>query len=347
MRYVYPDYYKKFECIGGSCIDTCCAGWQVDIDDNTAAMYKAMPLPIGNRLRDRLRGKMGGYYFELAPKKRCPFLNEENLCDIITALGEGGLCVTCTEYPRFYADTPIYEQVDLTLSCPTAAEIFFSTEEPIRYITEDIADDDREDDGLFGEDPFGDAEEDDEAFIEEVEKAEMEPEEEARLLKLLEDRDNAIKYLQDRSIDLAERLKKSMRYEFTRDDDSAILSNIKKMEVVNPLWSTFFNSIEANLEEVQANAEKLFQNRSEFMDHAIERFATYLIFRYQIEIFYKKDPERTYRFMARNFRILMLLLGESMLHDDSRSEYEVIVERARIFSRQIEHSDTNVEILIQ
>jgi hypothetical protein len=138
-----------------------------------------------------------------------------------------------------------------------------------------------------------------------------------------------------------------MRYEFTRDDDRAILSNIKKMEVVNPLWTTFFESIEANLDEVQANAEKLFQNRSAFLDHAIERFATYLIFRYQIEIFYKKNPDRTYRFMARNFRILMLLLGESMLHEDDRSEYEVIVERARIFSRQIEHSDTNVEILIQ
>jgi lysine-N-methylase len=50
MRYVYPDYYKKFQCVGGECIDTCCAGWQVDVDDNSACMYKAMPMPIGKKL---------------------------------------------------------------------------------------------------------------------------------------------------------------------------------------------------------------------------------------------------------------------------------------------------------
>ncbi|MCR4781631.1 MAG: flagellin lysine-N-methylase [Lachnospiraceae bacterium] len=350
MRYVYPDYYKKFECIGGECIDTCCAGWQVDVDDETAEMYKGLPLPIGDRLRDRLRGKKGGYYFKLAPKRRCPFLNDKNLCDIILSLGEGGLCVTCTEYPRFYADTPIYEQVDLTLSCPEAAEIFFSTNEPIKYITEDISDEDREDDGLFGEDPFGgeDAEMDEEAFEEQIEESDMDEEDEKRLLLVLSDRDHAISVMQDRSLDLIERWKEALHFEVTDSDDENILRNINTMEVVNPLWTEFFDSINENLPLVQEKINLMLSNRDEFLNCALERFSTYMLFRYLIDIFYHENPERTYKFIGRNLRILLLLLGESMIGETSvHISQKTMIERARIFSRQIEHSDTNVEILLK
>ena len=39
MTIEYPDYYEKFRCIGGACPDTCCAGWEVDIDEETAEYY--------------------------------------------------------------------------------------------------------------------------------------------------------------------------------------------------------------------------------------------------------------------------------------------------------------------
>jgi lysine-N-methylase len=351
MRYVYPDYYKKFKCVGGECIDTCCAGWQVDVDDNSACMYKAMPMPIGKKLRERLRGSDGGYYFELAPKKRCPFLNDSNLCDIILALGEGGLCVTCTEYPRFYADTPIYEQVDLTLSCPEAAEIFFSTEEPIRYITEDIDDEDREDDGIFGEDPFGDedAEMDEQAFEEEIENSDMDKEKEALLLSVLEMRDRDIAIMQERKLDLLERWKQALHFTVTEEDDENILRNIATMEVVNPLWTEFMDSINENLEEVQKRVHQMLEDRDDFLTNSLERFSTYLLFRYLIDIYYHDNSERTYRFIGRDLRILLLLLAESTLGTEGKITIsrQTLVLRARIFSRQIEHSDTNVEILLR
>ena len=31
----YPSYYDKFRCIAGACPNTCCAGWEIDIDDET------------------------------------------------------------------------------------------------------------------------------------------------------------------------------------------------------------------------------------------------------------------------------------------------------------------------
>lgn len=43
MKIRVPDYYDEFECIADKCTDTCCAGWQVDVDDNL--------LPIIRQLR--------------------------------------------------------------------------------------------------------------------------------------------------------------------------------------------------------------------------------------------------------------------------------------------------------
>ncbi len=33
MRYRRPHYYEQFSCIAGVCPDTCCAGWQIVIDE--------------------------------------------------------------------------------------------------------------------------------------------------------------------------------------------------------------------------------------------------------------------------------------------------------------------------
>ena len=32
MHYTVPHYWNQFQCTGGSCPDSCCAGWQIQID---------------------------------------------------------------------------------------------------------------------------------------------------------------------------------------------------------------------------------------------------------------------------------------------------------------------------
>lgn len=367
MRYVYPYYYSEFACIGGKCSDTCCAGWEVDVDDDTAEMYQAIPLPIGDRLRDRLRGNEGTYHFELAQNKRCPFLNDDNLCDLILSLGDGGMCVTCTEYPRFYADTPIYEQVDLTLSCPEAARIFFRDTDPIRYIVEDIDEDDKEDEGEFGDDPFGHDgnSEDDDEFYREVEESHMDEADEKRLLDLLKRREKAFSIMTDRTRKLEDRWNEAVSTVFScsdvlnqSSDDENILNNIKDMEVVNPLWTQYMNRIGSNLPEVRANIDRLFKCRSEYLDSEMERLLTYFLFRYAIDIYYHENPDKTLLFIKRCFRIILLMLGEKFISEDPDAMVEkfmqdneamrkLLEERARIFSRQIEHSDDNVNELMR
>ena len=42
MLNTVPDYYKKFSCIADKCPDTCCAGWEIVVDDeyNPTIIYK-------------------------------------------------------------------------------------------------------------------------------------------------------------------------------------------------------------------------------------------------------------------------------------------------------------------
>ena len=51
MEFTFPNYYKEFSCIAGSCPDTCCAGWQIVIDNKTLKKYQHFKGPFHNRLR--------------------------------------------------------------------------------------------------------------------------------------------------------------------------------------------------------------------------------------------------------------------------------------------------------
>ena len=55
MTYDYPSYYSQFHCIGGSCPDSCCIGWEVDIDEETCDYYKSLKGPFGDRLRAHIK----------------------------------------------------------------------------------------------------------------------------------------------------------------------------------------------------------------------------------------------------------------------------------------------------
>lgn len=62
-------------------------------------------------------------HFILGERERCPFLNEHNLCDIITELGEERLCSICAEHPRFHNELPDRVESGVGLACEAAARI--------------------------------------------------------------------------------------------------------------------------------------------------------------------------------------------------------------------------------
>jgi two-component sensor histidine kinase len=125
MKIRVPDYYDEFKCIADKCTDTCCAGWQVDVDDKSFAYYKTIKGEFGDRLHSvMVEGKHGEEgQFRIREDGRCPFLNDNMFCDLYTALGEDALCVTCDKYPRYTTEYGNLRETGIAISCITAAGI--------------------------------------------------------------------------------------------------------------------------------------------------------------------------------------------------------------------------------
>lgn len=128
MEFAFPNYYKEFSCIAGSCPDTCCAGWQIVIDNKTLKKYQHFKGPFHNRLHNDIDWKE--HVFRQY-NRRCAFLNEENLCDIYTEAGPKMLCDTCRNYPRHIEEFEGLREISLSLSCPEAARILLSQKEKV------------------------------------------------------------------------------------------------------------------------------------------------------------------------------------------------------------------------
>ncbi len=140
MYTVYPDYYKDFKCIGSRCKHNCCIGWEIDIDSDTAAYYKTVCGKIGDRLAKNI-DYSGTPHFILSENERCPFLNCDNLCDIIIELGEEKLCTICAKHPRFENELPDRTEIGVGMACEEAARLILSKKEPAALVGNGETDD--------------------------------------------------------------------------------------------------------------------------------------------------------------------------------------------------------------
>ena len=139
MRYLKPHFYDKFVCTAGDCPDTCCAGWQIMIDDASLEKYKNVQGEFGKRLHGSVNWEEECF---CQNERRCAFLNDENLCDLYKALGPDALCDTCRLYPRHTEEFEGLRELSLSLSCPEAAKIILSCKEPVRFLEEETDEED-------------------------------------------------------------------------------------------------------------------------------------------------------------------------------------------------------------
>lgn len=128
-----PSYYHQFHCIGGDCTDNCCIGWEIDIDSETLAEYQRISGDFGQRLHDSIMltapNTEESAHFILDSSERCPFLNDQNLCDIFIHLGESHLCQICTDHPRFYTWLSDGREEGIGLCCEAAAKLILQPTE--------------------------------------------------------------------------------------------------------------------------------------------------------------------------------------------------------------------------
>ena len=140
----YPTYYKKFKCIGGDCEDSCCIGWDIDIDKTTFKQYfkvqdKEMKTMFQKNVHNNQYCTSPDVDYgrvKLKKGKRCPFLDDNNLCIIYSNIGEEYLSNVCTCYPRLINKIDDFYEISLDVACPEAARIFLSEKDGISFSEE-------------------------------------------------------------------------------------------------------------------------------------------------------------------------------------------------------------------
>lgn len=136
----YPKYYEQFACIAGACEDTCCAGWEIDIDDESYQKYMQIPGEFGEKIRANIReyetddeDVYESHGFVLKEDRRCPFLNQDNLCEMILTLGEDAICDVCANTPRNFFEYDHTREISLSPSCAEAGRLLFGSAQKISF----------------------------------------------------------------------------------------------------------------------------------------------------------------------------------------------------------------------
>lgn len=315
----YPEYYTSFKCIADKCPDSCCIDWEVDIDDETYYYYMTVKGAFGERLRASIKEEGLDRFFPLNERKRCPFLNSSNLCDIITSIGEESLCRVCTEYPRYYEVVGDYEQIDISLSCMEAGRLFFA-EDGFRTVRSGSG--------------FGD---------------ELTDQQRARLEKILSLRERTIDYINiyetDEYLDHEGLLKltsgvaafmfreyrlknNKVLSSITEESEELLKEKMAHLELLDDRWTFYINRVN------DIKCEELSERK--VPSGYIKKLLIYFVFRYTIETYYDKSLAMEARLIIRCVRYIWLMCISG--------EYD-IVDLCHIFSRQVEHSEENVEYL--
>lgn len=141
-KLVCPTYFDKFQCIGGECEDSCCIGWDIEIDKKTFKSYykvkdenmkKMFQKNVHNNLEYTNPDIDYGKIKLKKNNKRCPFLDEENLCVIYKNCGEEYLSNVCTHFPRVLNKIDNVYEISLDVACPEAARIILNEKDKIQF----------------------------------------------------------------------------------------------------------------------------------------------------------------------------------------------------------------------
>lgn len=114
-----PGYFDRFACWQDKCPMTCCAGWEIAVDQETQDGWKTLAHPYAQTAESTVKDgvfQMNGC--------ACVHL-QDGLCRIHRTLGVGATPLTCRRFPVFHHDFGGRIEEGLCLSCPAAAELIF------------------------------------------------------------------------------------------------------------------------------------------------------------------------------------------------------------------------------
>lgn len=326
MKYIKPYFYDSFQCKADKCTDSCCIGWEIDIDSDSLALYERVSGDFGQKLKKCIDRDGENACFQLSENERCPFLDEIGLCEIYQTLGEDSLCDICREHPRFYSYFKNRTECGLGLCCEKVCELLFGTDEPLTFHEYDD-----------GEPPI---------LIEE---------EEAYYLRL---REEMFAVLADRSKSFAEKAAAILLFAAEKQgecagdkaamrdniDESAlfekILHTFSETEPINEEWTSFISTLCGNLPRITETAENFSPNDGDYT-----KLLTYILYRHFVDGCYEQDILAAVTFAIVNVIFVYLcecytVMNRGVVTLDDRIFY------VKLWSKQIEYSDRNVDYLL-
>lgn len=358
MKFIVPKYYKEFKCIADKCKHNCCTeGWEIDIDSNTAELYKKMPGEWGEKIRQNVEfGETT--HFKLNEKHTCPFLNDKHLCDVYLNLGDKYMCQICNDHPRYFEWFEDIKEGGVGLCCEEAGRLILSNNEKFSTIEEEINEDGL---GNYDKNLFN--------FFKEKR---------AKLINYLDDTlsiNTALKNI----IIYAKKLQEIIDEEtldqdefsyFITENNEKEIHNLDEFFSDNYLGNTtkinienfknildFFINLEANNKNwtnyLEKNTEKIqyyFAEKNEFLNNYpeikkyLKNISIYFIWRYFIKATFDGDV-----FSRINLMVSSILIIEFLFYCEYRDlgafNLNTAIEVVRKYSEEVEYSDDNVQAL--
>lgn len=307
MILTFPTFYRDFKCIANRCTDSCCIGWEIDIDSAAYDKYRLMP----DDFQKNIAVCDGVAHFVLTQDERCPFLQKDGLCKIILENSEDMLCDICREHPRFYEWYGEYKDAGVGLCCEEAVRLLLESEKALEYETvetQEISDDDTPEDICKS---------------------------------VFELRKSLFSIINDRSLTLFERIEKCFSKIGVKDVAAPCSAGeffaecveiAKEMSPFDELWGKYILSLEAlDFQEVKEHLNKaLSENEIRY-----EKSLSYFVFRHFIKACFDGD-------LLAHFKLAVIMLIFELLIDCVNDD---LLFNTRYLSKQVEYSEENIDAL--
>ncbi len=323
MIFRIPAYAEKFRCSAHKCSDNCCIGWEIDIDPDAAEAYKNVKGDFGRRLRENISFGEGASF--ILKGERCPFLNDNNLCDIIINLGEESLCQICSDHPRYFGWYGELKEGGIGLCCEEAAKLILTADNPLEFSERDT-------DYEEG-DPF-----EEELFLQLYKSRE-------KIFNLLYNEKKTMRERVTELLDFSEKLQINIDNYINeipepeeikaegKGDMLSVLESLRPLEPIDDSWEEYLNNLIANCSETVSEGDFTKYQRN---------LLIYFIYRYFLKGVYDGEILSKAGLAVISTAIITYIIRKEGL---SENDLEGITDICKLWSKQIEYSQENLDLL--
>ena len=315
-----PGFYDCFKCTASRCSDTCCIGWEIDVDKASQEAYRKVAGVFG----DKLRANIEEGHFKLLPHDRCPFLDQNNLCEIYKNLGEGALCDICREHPRFVEVYGDIMEKGLGLCCEEAARLLLEGEGPLQFVTEEC------------DEPEDEIDEDDIEIRDQV----------------FYERDTIFNILANKKKPFVNKLYEAFGYTGLNNSDSnpfvpfntarEMVELLSKTESFGPAWDEALARIKTSVATADAGNTPIC-DQGFFSENESARLLAYLVYRHYAKCLFEGREQGKLKFAIFFWNIARFFTQE--LAGDTTDSIATKINAIKILSRQLEYSEENLELI--